>query len=218
MDRFLGPAKVNWRDGWSKDMGHQYTCGYCGTKATPEKFASGFTVDPRGNHVEFGQVRACTHCGQASFFRLDDGFQMPGYVVGREVQHLPEDIRTLYEEARSCVSVGAYNAAAMVCRKIILHVAVEHGLPNPDYGAFKKAVEHIFDNHLMPAPARVWIDVLKDIGNDASHKIELVDSQVAELAIQFCQQMLENVFQNVNLALQYQTANNPLNTPGGPPL
>jgi len=42
---------------------------------------------------------------------------------------IPEDDLAARKEVRGCLSVGAHTAAVMMCRKLLFHVAVAHGLP-----------------------------------------------------------------------------------------
>ena len=214
MPRYVGLNQVQY-DSWVGDDGRQYTCGYCGTTVTPIHVCRGILPkSPATQKREvFGEVRACTHCGQVTFFRVADGLQMPGVLYGDNVEHLPTDIATLYEEARTCYGEGAFNACAMACRKILLHVAEEKGLKVEKKTTFIEAVNYLFEEGWMPKSARIWIDALKKIGNDANHKIELVEDKAARIAITFTQQMLENVFQNVALAESYREASSPPSTP-----
>jgi hypothetical protein len=68
------------------------------------------------------------HCDQPTFFGLDDeNSQMPTTAVNSRIEDLPDELDTLYAEARGCIAVGAHTAALMVCRKILMNVAVVEG-------------------------------------------------------------------------------------------
>ena len=100
--------------------GIRYTCGYCGTDTAP---ASGYYSNQKKGHVLI-----CTFCNQPSFIIREGGKIIsitPSPKMGKEINGLPDDVKALYDEARLCTSAHAYTAAVLVCRKILMHIAVE---------------------------------------------------------------------------------------------
>lgn len=219
MARNTGQANVTYA-GWEQNRNRQYTCGYCGSKVTPDLRSRGIYAGEKGSAhhgLTFGEIRTCPHCGQPTFFRKADGFQMPGVLYGGHVEHLPNDVNILWEEARACYSEAAFNACAMVCRKILLHVAEENGLPVEKKTTFVEAVNYLFEKHIMPTSAKSWVDIIRLIGNDANHKIELIEGRHAAAAIEFTQQLLENVYQGPARARAFQTGTDQPSTPADHP-
>jgi hypothetical protein len=51
----------------------------------------------------------------------------PGPRPGSNLRGLPEDVARAYGEARDAASVNAWTATEMMCRKILMHVAVDKG-------------------------------------------------------------------------------------------
>ena len=78
----------------------QYTCGHCGNIiATHLGFYS--------NSDQL--IYICPHCDQPT--HIDGhGHQYPDVAPGNDVNHLPEDLASLYKEARNCVAASAYRA------------------------------------------------------------------------------------------------------------
>lgn len=216
MKRFLHPTDVVWEEKWTRENGVQFSCGFCGGNANPSQKLVGAIRDGAGNRPLFGVIRTCPRCGQPSFFREEDGFQSPAPMVGAFISHLPREIETLYNEARECITANSPNACAMVCRKIILHVAADKGFKPSSYGAFQKSVEFVYEQNIMPSGSKEWVDVIRSIGNDANHEIELIDEDLARLALQFTQQMLENVYRSPALAREYRKAIDQRSTPESP--
>jgi hypothetical protein len=67
----------------------------------------------------------CPSCGQGSVRRVNPTGIVPGASPGRSLQHLPSDVERAWTEARSAHSVTAYTAAEIMCRKILMHLAVQ---------------------------------------------------------------------------------------------
>src|SRR5262249_41499499 len=72
----------------------------------------------------------CSACRKPSV--LIDGVVEPSSRPLRTPHGLPPTDQAIWEEARSCLGVRAYSATVMLCRKLLLHVAVEKKLPPKD--------------------------------------------------------------------------------------
>lgn len=104
-----------------------------------------------------------------------------------------------WDEARRCLGVGAYTAAVMLCRKLLMHVAVANGLPAknekgraPD---FTMCVEHLMSIGLVTIRMKKWIDRIKDVGNEANHEIAPVSKDSAMDVAKFTQTLLELAYE-----------------------
>ena len=109
-------------------LGMRYVCGYCGTDTHPSK---GWTIT-KNNQNRHGWVLICTDCNYPSFLDWDSKSNeilsiTPAAKMGLPVAGLPNDVAGLYDVARACTGAGAYTAAVLVCRKILMHIAVEKG-------------------------------------------------------------------------------------------
>jgi len=101
-----------------------YTCGFCGNLIAS---VAGFPLAVRTGGVR-AAIYICPHCGNPTYFDFaSGGKQLPGVRPGASVANLPKDIETAYNEARDCVAASAYTAAAMLCRKLLMHLAVGCG-------------------------------------------------------------------------------------------
>ena len=67
-----------------------------------------------------------TRTGKRPTFFEDDR-QIPGATFGEDVRFLPGLVHEVYDEARRCMSVRAYTAAVLACRKLLMSVAVAVG-------------------------------------------------------------------------------------------
>jgi hypothetical protein len=107
---------VNWA-GTSNIGGYSYTCGHCGK-----------IVGPYMGYRESAQspqwyIYICSFCDKPTFFD-EKGAQTPGVAYGNPIEHLPDDIAALYKEARNCMAVRSYTAAVLICRKLLMNIAV----------------------------------------------------------------------------------------------
>ena len=102
-----------------------YVCGYCGPNVSSEK---GYKIIATGNaNTQYGGVFICPRCQAPTYFPSQEKRQVPGPSIGHGVNHVPIALNTLYEEARSCVSNTNFTASVLVCRKMLMNIAVEQG-------------------------------------------------------------------------------------------
>jgi Domain of unknown function (DUF4145) len=107
---------------------------------------------------------------------------------------LPDDAAKLWNEIRRCPGVRAYTATVMPCRKILLHVAVEKGLPpNNDKDrapTFAEALEYLEAEGFVTVHIRPWVERIKDFGNDANHEIPSTSAMQANDVATFTYEFL----------------------------
>lgn len=80
-----------------------YVCGYCGDKVGPNQ---GYLAN-----VEGQEILICSSCNCPTF--ISGNRQIPAPAFGADVEHVPDDIKSLYDEARYCMSVAAYTCAVL---------------------------------------------------------------------------------------------------------
>lgn len=97
------------------------------------------------------------------------------------------------------MSVGAYAAAVMLCRKLLFHIAVSNGLPPKNEKGwapnFKDCTDHLLNEGLITNRMRPWVDRIKDVGNEANHEIVPITEAQAEDVAMFSQKLLELAFE-----------------------
>lgn len=116
---------------------------------------------------------------------------VPGGVEG--------DALTTWNEARSCLGVGAYTASVMMCRKLLMHMAVEEGLEEKnDKGYapnFVQCMDHLESEGVITKRNREWANKIKDIGNEANHDLASIDKEQATSVASFTRQLLHEVYE-----------------------
>ncbi len=117
--------------------------------------------------------------------------QVPAGVTGVEL--------AAWKEVRTCLAAGAHTAAVMMCRKLLLHIAVAHGLPAKNdkdrAPSYAEAVEHLDSEELITKRMRPWVDRIKDVGNDANHEIVPINADVATDVARFTEQLLRLTYE-----------------------
>ncbi len=112
----------------------------------------------------------------------------------REPLGLPDDDARIWDEARTCLGVGANAAAVMLCRKLLFHVAVAHGLPEKNSRerapSFAEAVQHLQTEGVVTRRMMPWVERIKDVGNDANHELTPITGEEALDVATFTEQLL----------------------------
>jgi hypothetical protein len=139
----------------------------------------------------------CIQCRLA--VALNQGIPSPAQKPLRVPAGLPDDESALWGEIRECLGVGAYTASVMLCRKLLMHVAVTHGLPAKDSKDrapnFVQCVDHLAAEGVITKRMQPWIDRIREIGNEANHEIAPVDKDAAIDVATFTQKLLELAYE-----------------------
>lgn len=133
----------------------------------------------------------CVTCFQGAVD--NNGTISPATMPMRDVENLPAEDESVWQEARVCLGSGAYMASVGLCRKLLLHVAAANALPIPPNGrtpGFVECVEHLVTAGVITPNMKKWVDPIKDIGNAANHEIKAVTQEEAEKVARFTEQLL----------------------------
>jgi hypothetical protein len=163
-----------------------YTCGYCGHGVANDK---GYFLRSNGSV----RIIICPFCEGPTHFDKD-GAQFPGVAYGSEVSDVPSSVNSLYDEARNAMSVNAYTAAVMACRKVLMNVAVDQSAD--ENKPFAWYVDWLAENGFLPPKSREsWVDRIRDKGNEANHEIKLMSRTEAEEIVSFTEMLLRFVYE-----------------------
>jgi uncharacterized protein DUF4145 len=162
-----------------------YVCGHCSHRVGPAK---GFYTSTQPQAFTY----ICSYCNKPTYFD-SDGKQYPGAPDGAPVENVPAEIRALYDEARQCVSVGSYTSAVLTCRKILMHIAVQKGAKPGD--PFVSYVEYLASQGYVSPDGKVWVDYIRQKGNEANHEIKVMDQQDARGLIAFVEMLLTLIYE-----------------------
>jgi hypothetical protein len=167
-----------------------YTCGYCGTSLASER---GWRAQLGRSGPIAANIYICHQCDRPTFFDHERN-QTPGVVFGAPVNDIPEKtVEQLYDEARNTTGAGAYTAAVLCCRKLLMHIAVSKGAASGD--TFINYVQFLADKNFIPPDAKDWVDHIRKKGNEANHEIAIMSKDDAEELLSFCEMLLKVIFE-----------------------
>jgi len=180
----MGRLQGDWNSALTL-VGFPYVCGYCQRAVGGDK---GYVIH---QHWQAGHIRICPVCNRPSFF--EQGKQYPGVPFGEALQNLPQDVEALYDEARRAAGAGAYTAAVLAARKILMHVAVEKKADQNK--SFEFYVTYLDTKGYIPPNGKDWVDEIRKRGNDANHEILVMTAQDAEMVLTFVEMLLKIVYE-----------------------
>jgi hypothetical protein len=166
-----------------------WQCSYCGNQVASNR---GYKNTTHPNNPSFAEILICGYCGAPSFF-LSDGRYSPLAAPGEEVPHVPGDLAKLFREARDSAGQGAHTAAVMVCRKILMHVAVGAGADKNQQ--FVKYVQFLAAEGYLPPKGEEWIDYVRTRSNEANHEITLMDQHDSGALVGLVEMLLRFIYE-----------------------
>ena len=190
MDRFFKEGTENWRQ--LQDVPNKsFVCGFCSTKVSSIK---GYRLagSSDGSGSQFGGIYICANCGGPSFFSRN-GDRHPSPALGNPVDYVPTELEALYEEARRCSSQNCYTAAVLLCRKMLMNIAVQQGAK--EGLKFIEYVNHLADKGYVPPNGKHWVDHIRKRGNEATHEIAVMNEQDAKDLITFIEMLLRFIYE-----------------------
>jgi hypothetical protein len=126
-----------------------------------------------------------------TFFKVERHVGLRDEVSYEPPQHLPAQIRSVFEEGAACLSIGCVNAAATMFR-LCVDLATEPLLPPvvegeqimPDRKTRRDVglrLPWLFENGLLPADLADLAIAVKDDGNDGAHRASLSEADAQDL-------------------------------------
>lgn len=194
---FFGHKQVNKPDGSTSDSWYGYRCGHCGHDVSGAVLAYN-RESKTGEQLTLWLQ--CPICYKGST-RESNKSVSPGSPFGPAIEGLPADVAEAYDEARRCMSVNAHTAAEGICRKILMHVAVDKGA---DEGkSFVSYIDFLASEGYVTPPMREWVDLIKNHGNESTHRLKAPERARAEGTLLFTAQLLRSVYEMGHLASRF---------------
>ena len=182
--------------------GRRYVCAFCDSKVASGAGYRAWDDNPsRANNRVVSSIYICPDCANPTYFT--NSTQVPAPYFGNLVESMPEDMETLYKEARECISIRAYTAAVMLCRKLLMHIAVEKG--DGEDKSFKEYVEYLDTNHYLPPGSKELAEQIRKQGNEANHKLESKTEEDAKQLIRFVEMLARFIYEIQSLLNEPET-------------
>lgn len=172
--------------GWSSASAitpRDYHCGFCDNQAGSDR---GFSSTDRPESL----IYKCPRCGRPTFFETIGGQRYPGSKPGSAIGNCPPELAALYDEAREATGGGAYTAAVMVCRKMLMNIAVREGAK--EGLTFVKYIEHLESEGFFSPKAKKFVNYIRELGNEANHAIQPRSEADAMAVIEFVGALLRH--------------------------
>lgn len=162
----------------------EFTCCHCGEKIASQKGYRSF-------HDGYGKsayIYIC-HCCKAPNVFDSLGKPLVEPKIGKEIANLPENVSNLYNEVRSCLQAGAFTAAAMLMRKMLMDIAVAEGIK--DCHTFSQYVDALCKEGIVPKKARHLAEAVRKLGNDVNHELQTAKPEETYALFKFMEMLLE---------------------------
>lgn len=200
MEKFFNRRKMHWPS--NHILPATFTCSFCGSKVTSD---IGLPLVRNGSNGEklytpASGVYICNNCYTPTF--VSDNFQYPAPRIGKDLNNIPQNINNLYEEARRCYSADAYTGVILLCRKLLMHVAIDQGAK-----CNKKFIDYVnffVEEHYINVKSKPWIDRIRQMGNDANHEIKINSEKDARMIILFCEMLLATVYEYPGIEEEFE--------------
>jgi hypothetical protein len=195
-ERFFREQSANW-SGIRALPNRKFSCGYCSIIVSSVLgYKLGHGTD--GSGATIGEIHICPNCGGHVFFIGNQ--QHPSPVLGRHVHSVPDNLSRLYEEARKASGQGCYTAAVLVCRKILMNIAVDRGAEKN--GNFMSYVNFLSEQGFVPPNGKGWVDHIRKKGNEANHEIVLMEENDCSDLMTFVEMLLRFIYEFPNMIPQ----------------
>ena len=172
------------------------TCGTCGKNVSAD-VVNGW---PNGNAVQQKQTAPkvtlwlkCPNCDEGSV-KTRKGAVYPIAPTGRSVDGLPDDLDKAWQEARLAHSVGAYTASEMMCRKILMHLAVDVAKSQPGQ-KFVGYVNDLEAKGYITTNLKPVVDIVRQRGNTANHELPASTEQDSLRTINITEYLLVGIYE-----------------------
>jgi len=187
---FFNNKEMNWYKAQTLSS-KSFLCGYCGNHVSSEK---GLKIGQHGDGSgqQKGAMYICPSCS-GSVFVTPNNKILPQPIMGNKVNNVPTELNELYEEARKCTGQSCFTASVLICRKILMNIAVNQGA---DEGKkFIEYVNYLAEQGFIPPNGRQWVDHIRKKGNEATHEIRLMNDTDARELLIFAEMLLKFVYE-----------------------
>lgn len=135
----------------------------------------------------------CPGCGDGSVMTAV-GAVYPPAPAGSVVQNVPSDVEQAWREARTAHAVAAYTACEIMCRKILMHVAVDvAGAPGGK--SFAEYIDVLVNGGYVTTNLKPVVDVVRTRGNTANHELPASTEQDSLRTLTITEYLLRGTYE-----------------------
>lgn len=190
MSRFFTEGTEAWR--LIQDLPNKaLICGFCSTRVSSIRgYKLGRNSD--GSGAQIGAIYICPNCG-GPIFNSPSGKNFPAPALGNAVENVPTDLYALYEEARRSSSQNCYTGAVLLCRKMLMNIAVQQGAK--EGLKFIEYISYLSEKGFVPPNGKHWVDHIRKKGNEATHEVAIMEEKDARELISFVEMLLRFIYE-----------------------
>ena len=112
----------------------------------------------------------------------------------------PQTEARIWSEVRACLSIHAYSAVAMLCRKLLLHLVFTHKRSQdpqakPPKVTFAEAVQYLANHGVITLALKPLANEIKDVGNRANHELPDISGGEARKIASFTHFLFQSVYE-----------------------
>lgn len=123
----------------------------------------------------------------------------PAKRPSRTIYGVPEDVEAAWSEARGAYTAAAYTASEIMCRKILMHVAVDVADSQPGK-TFVQYVDDLDSSGYITRGLRPVIDQIRQRGNVANHELPASSQENAMQTLSIVEHLLHSIYELPSLA------------------
>jgi len=166
-----------------------FRCGYCGLSV----FGQVVSQYQRGTGTPHISLLRCPNCGCGSV-KTHTGAIHPPSPAGEAVKNLPPEVEQAWQEVRTTYAVAAYTSSEMMCRKILMHLAVDvaNAQPGKQFWEYVNALEST--GYVLPG-LKQTVDSIRDRGNAANHELPASTEAEALQTLEITEFLLKGIYE-----------------------
>lgn len=170
---------------------------YCGNCDAPVNAEEIYGPELSGSHPQHTRWLVCPVCTNG-ILHLESGQIYPPVMMGRAVEGLPPEVDAAWRECRSTFGAGAYTATELMCRKILMHIAVDTLGMKPGQ-QFLTYVDEMEKQSYIAAGLKPAVDKIRQRGNFATHQIPPSSKEDAERTMRITHHLLSGTYEIAGL-------------------
>lgn len=99
------------------------------------------------------------------------------------------------------MEVNAFTAAEIMCRKILMHVAVDKGANEGE--TFAKYIDYLEQSNYFTPDMADWVDQIRQNGNEFAHELPALSEKRAKSTVTFTAHLLKLIYEMEHLANEF---------------
>lgn len=167
-----------------------FECGYCGrfvvgNELIDAAFSLPYSYAMTGKTIG---LFTCPSCQKPTFIdEVFNNIQVPLPKKDNEFNNIPSKLNRVYQEVLDAYSVEAFTATTLLCRKLLMSMAVDLGAKeNQTFAEYIK----FLDDGYIPRNYHKWVDRVIKINSQATHNLDINSKEEADMNLLFCKVVL----------------------------